>query len=123
MSEEQQYKSNGVIVNVKRVKSGEQDKKGRERVELVFGPDKKGQDGLSDLIKALQAVAEGESAKIDIRIGENEGPRGKFPTAFVLVSQVLPFGSPMATQQFVAKQDTTSKMKATAAKIRGAVES
>jgi hypothetical protein len=120
---ETEYKSNGKIVNVKRVKSGEKDKKERDRIEIFFGPDKRGVDGLTELIQALQAIEVGESAKIDIRIGEQQGPRGTFQTAFVLVSQVQPFGSQQNTAKFVAKQDTTSKMKATAAKIRGAVES
>jgi hypothetical protein len=56
---ETEYKSNGKIVNVKRVKSGEKDKKERDRIEIFFGPDKRGVDGLTELIQALQAIEVG----------------------------------------------------------------
>lgn len=120
MSEAPEVKS--VLVGTKRVREEEDDGKGRRKVVLTFGPDSRGNDTAVQLANAInELVAEGKQINIDIRIGEQTSDRGKkFPTAFVLVKEMVP--KDQGTTKFVPKATKTSNLKSSAEKIRREVE-
>lgn len=112
------------LVSVKSVREGE-DLSGRKRVELTFGTDKRGVDGIAELVEAInERVQSGNPLRLDIRIGEQTSKQGrKFPTAFVLVKEVKPQEDVAPAQQtFQRKPSKADKIKERASKIESALE-
>ncbi len=111
------------FVNVKRVKAGEQDDKGREKTVLTFGlqTDRNGNEvnTCDQLIEALEQYR-GKQVNIDIRVGEAESAQGrKFPTAFVRIYEMIPKDAQAGRVAFVPKKPSrTDDVKARAAKIQ-----
>jgi len=122
MSEQQQ--NTGQIVGAKRIRKDEVDVKGREKIVLTFGPDSRGIDGAKALAAAINELADaGKQINFDIRIGEAESARGtKFPTAFVLVKEMVPKDAGGGQVSYQAKQSRQDSIKEKAAKVKAAVE-
>lgn len=122
MSEEQ--KNNGTIVGAKRIRKDEVDVKGRDKIVLTFGPDSRGVDGAKALADAInELVSEGKQINFDIRIGEAESARGtKFPTAFVLVKEMIPKDAGVSQTTYVKKESKQESLQKKADKVRAAVE-
>lgn len=120
----EQYQNSGSIVGAKRVRKDEQDIKGRDKIVLTFGPDKKGRDGAKELAKAISELAEaGKQINFDIRIGEAEGAGGRtFPTAFVLIKEMIPKSEGGGQVGFAKTESRQDAMKAQAEKVRKSVE-
>lgn len=121
---EQQYQNSGTIVGAKRIRKDEVDVKGREKIVLTFGPDSQGRDGAKALANAInELVSEGKQINFDIRIGEAESARGtKFPTAFVLVKEMVPKDAGGGQVSYQKKESRQDSIKAKAEKVRKAVE-
>lgn len=91
----QQYNTPATFVNVKRVRIGEQDSKGREKTVLTFGL-VKGKDGeetnsLDALIAALLPY-QGKQVNFSIHMEEKESNGRTFPSAFVKITEMIPKG-------------------------------
>lgn len=124
MSEDTRPKAD--IVSAKRVRRGEQDLKGRDQIVLTFGPDKTGREGAQELAEAINKLAsEGKQINFDIRIGKQEGARGKsFDTAFVLIKEMVPLNATSGTQvAYKAKQTRQEKMVSNTENVKKQVES
>lgn len=124
MSEAKTYDLPATFVNVKRVKSGEKDSKGRDVVKLTFGTgeDRQGNatNGCDQLIAALEQYR-GKQVNLDIRIGEAEANGRKFPTAFVRVVEMIPKDdarSGAVRTEFVPKVSKTEATKQRSEDIR-----
>lgn len=109
------------LVGAKRVKSGEKDSKGRERVMLTFDAEQ------TALLAAefTKYASEGKQVNFDVRVGEAESASGrKFPTAFTIVKEMIPLsqGGGGGAANFKPKANRTDKLKSAADKIRAEVE-
>lgn len=115
-------KQDSTLVSVKSVREGE-DLSQRKRVELTLGEDKRGVNGLQELIDALNVYAKsGNPVKLDVRIGEQTSKQGrKFPTAFILVKEVVPVEED-APKNFKKVESRADRVKARAADIESALE-
>lgn len=115
----------GTLVNVKRVRRGEQDNSGRDKIVLTFGTDQDGNNGLDTFLTALEGLR-GKQANVDIRISTKEGRNGTFDTAFVIVKEMIPKGAggaPGAGKTYVPKdQASAAKAQAAADRARKAME-
>lgn len=121
-----EVKKKGKLVSVKSVKQ-DKDLDNRDRVVLTLGEDKRGINGLDELIAVLSEIREKNlPAKLDVRIGEQQSRRGTtFPTAFIIVSEVLPLDQYEQQQQqksFKPVASRTDKMKQQASRVREAME-
>lgn len=110
------------LVGTKRVRVVDADAKGRKQFVLTFGPDKNGVDLAKKLADAInELVSEGKQINFDVRIGEAESGRGKkFPTAFVLVKEMIP--ADQGTVKYQAKPTKQADLKNKAAQIKAEVE-
>jgi hypothetical protein len=117
-----EYQKNGTIVNVKRVRKG-QDHAGREKLVLTFGLDSEGNNGLEALIAALQEYA-GKQVNFDIRVEEKTSKSGsKFDAAFVKITEMIPRDQAGAQTTFVPKGTARANAaKANAEKVKRAIE-
>lgn len=119
MSQQQQYSTPATFVNVKRVRTGDKDSKGRDKTVLTFGLQER--DGvtsntLQDLVTALLPYAEaGKQVNMSIHIEEKQGPTGKFPSAFVKITEMIPKAQQAGKTQYVPK---TQNAAAVAANVR-----
>lgn len=107
------------LVGAKRVRSGEKDSKGRERVVLTFDAEQ------TALLAAefSKYAAEGKQVNFDTRIGEAESANGrKFPTAFTIVKEMIPKDAGGATANYKPKASRADQLKAQAEKLRSNVE-
>lgn len=117
-------KQDSSLVSVKSVREGE-DLSQRKRVELTLGEDRRGVNGLQELIEALQTHSKnGNPVKLDIRIGEQTSKQGrKFPTAFVLVKEVVPMDDAAPAPKNLKKVESRAdRIKARASDIESALE-
>lgn len=116
-------KQDSDLVSVKSVKVGE-DLNGRQRLELTMGEDKRGIDGLQELINALLKYQEtGNPVKLDIRVGEQQSRRGTtFPTAFILVKEVKPLADDAGPKTFVKKESASDRIKSNAKRFEKALD-
>lgn len=114
----------GTLVGTKRIRKDEQDLKGRDKIVLTFGPDKKGRDSAKELAAAINELVDaGKQINFDIRIGEAEGAGGRsFPTAFVIVKEMVPLSAGGGQVTYEKKESRQDAMKAKAEKVRQAVE-
>lgn len=124
--QQQQYNTPATFVNVKRVRTGEQDSKGRDKTVLTFGLGKDPQgnevNGLDSLISALLPY-QGKQVNFAIHVEEKTTPQGRtFPSAFVKITEMIPKdqgGGPQGKTVYAPKAQSRSEaVKATAAAIK-----
>lgn len=113
------------FVNVKRVKIGEQDSKGREKYAFTLGltNDQSGTEinTCDQLINALLPL-QGKQVNLVFHVGEAQSADGRsFPTAFLRVTEMIPKSAGGGQTRFVPKTATPNRaadVKARAAKIQ-----
>ena len=120
-----QYNTPATFVDVKRVRTGDKDSKGRDKTVLTFGLiNRETEDGstfqknsLDDLIAALQQY-QGKQVNFSIHMEEKTSSQGsKFKSAFVKITEMIPKDQAQAKTAFVPK-NRQAAVKATAERIQ-----
>ncbi len=120
---QQQYSTPATFVNVKRVRLGDKDSKGRDKMTLTFGlgSDRAGNEvnNLNSLIAALEQYRD-KQVNFTIHTEEKEDPQSKrkFPSAFIKITEMIPKDQQQGKVAFVPKADKKANVQANAAKIR-----
>lgn len=115
--------NNGTIINVSRTNELI-DAKERKRLEFVFNSNATDLNGnprneVDELIGALTALR-GKKVKLDFRVEEKTAKSGKkFPTAFLLVKEVVPKTEGTTTYAPKGNKSAASKAAAVAAAVEG----
>ncbi len=116
-----EYKKDGAIINVKRVRR-DVDFNKREKVVLTFGLNRDGGNDLDTLIATLQSY-QGKQVNFDIRLDKKTSERGAaFDTAFVIVKEMIPKDMADASSTFTPKKSKQDDVRERAKKFEKGIE-